>query len=567
MNVDVRCAAANGLWAASALPARLALARATRRVGRTQAGVLRGILAANARCEFGVRHAFSGVRDMEEYRDRVPLSTYEDYREAVDRIARGEPNVLTGDPVIRLVPTGGSTSGRKLIPYTRALRAAMDEAVGAWAADLFARMPRLMGGRAYWSITPAGPVPDADPRRDRMPVGFDDDAEYLGAVARRVMPRVLAVPSLVRHVDDMEAWRYVTVAFLARARSLALVSVWNPLFLRLLLDALARDWDRIGDDLSRGALRPPRPLPPAIAAGLEGLWRADPRRAAEMRRIGAEETQAWRRHARLWPALRLVSCWADGHARAPASDLRALLPQACVQGKGLVATEGFVTLPLVGCPGALLAVRSHVFEFLPRSRTGSASDQGGTATRLAHELATGEEYSVVLSNGAGLYRYCLRDVVRVVGHVGECPLLEFVAKEDQVSDRVGEKLDACHVQTRLQESLAAARVVPVFAMVAWEAGERGAGRYVLFIEAPEACDGLLARVAERLDEALRENPQYAYARDLGQLGPLEAFRVDASAPADYLAECVARGQRLGDVKSVALHSGTGWARVFHLGVR
>ena len=557
--MDAPRAAANALWAASSLPSRLVLGRATRRVAQEQEQVLRAIVGSNADCEFGVRHGFSRLRHPGDYRDRVPLSSYEDYREAVDRMAHGDHGVLTEDEVIRLVPTGGSTSGRKLIPYTRRLRAAMDMAVGAWVGDLFLRVPSLVGGPAYWSVTPSVGVSDDSATQFRVPVGFDDDAEYLGPVARRVMSRVMAVPASVRRIQDVESWRYVTAAFLAREAGLALVSVWNPLFLCLLLDALELHWDAIAGNLSRGVLRPPRPLPPAVAVEVQRDWSTRRRRADEMRRIQAEETLPARRHARLWPALRILSCWADGHASAPAADLGTLLPQALLQGKGLIATEGFVTLPLLGRPGALLAVRSHFFEFLPRVPDGAAP---GEATRLAHELSVGEEYSVVLTNGAGLYRYRLRDVVRVLGHVQECPLLEFVAKEDNVSDWVGEKLDGRHVDAKLGASIAAAGLSPVFAMVAWEAGERKPGGYVLFIEAPGVADAALLAAAAGLDRALRENPQYAYARDLGQLSPCEVFRVEASGTADYLAHCVARGQRLGDVKSVALHAGTGWARAF-----
>jgi hypothetical protein len=559
---DARCALANGLWAAAGAPARLALARSTGRVAQTQAGVLRRILAGNSRCEFGVGHAFAGIRDADEYRDRVPVSAYDDYREAIDRIAHGEAGVLTEAPVTRLVPTGGATSGRKLIPYTAFMRAAMDTAVRAWVADLFGHMPGLLGTAAYWSVSPAGKPPRTDPQPFRVPTGFDDDAEYLGAVARRAIPRVLAVPSLVRHIEDVDTWRYVTAAFLARTASLGLVSVWNPTYLRLLLDALERHWESIAADVRRGLLRPPRPLPPSLSARLQGLWRADPRRADQMRRIATEEADAATRHARLWPALRLVSCWADAHARGPASDLAALLPQARLQRKGLMATEGFITLPILGCAGAPLAVQSHFFEFIPRPRGGGVAGGNERRPRLAHELTTGDEYSVVLSNGAGLYRYRLRDVVRVVDYWGECPLLEFVGKEDQVSDRVGEKLDGRQVQALLQQAAAEAGIAPVFAMVAWEEEDCDPGRYVLFTEAPQAGDDELARMAARLDVALRENPQYAYARDLGQLGPVGAFRVEEAA-ADYLSACVARGQRLGDIKPVALHAGTGWARAFH----
>src|SRR5690606_7455774 len=71
------------------------------------------------------------------------------------------------------------------------------------------------------------------------------------------------------------------------------------------------------------------------------------------------------RHVRLWPWLRMVSCWADGNCAAAASELGLLFPHAEVCGKGLLATEGFVSLPWQVSGASALAVRSHFLEFLP----------------------------------------------------------------------------------------------------------------------------------------------------------------------------------------------------------
>jgi hypothetical protein len=68
----------------------------------------------------------------------------------------------------------------------------------------------------------------------------------------------------------------------------------------------------------------------------------------------------------LWPALRLLSCWADGPAAGYAERVSAaLFSDVRLQPKGLLATEAFVSLPMAGADGGVLAVRSHFFEFLP----------------------------------------------------------------------------------------------------------------------------------------------------------------------------------------------------------
>ena len=70
-----------------------------------------------------------------------------------------------------------------------------------------------------------------------IPIGFEDDTFYLGGW-RRLAQAVMAVPSHVRFLSDMEAFRYATLLFLIRVRSLKLVSVWNPTFLSLLVERL-----------------------------------------------------------------------------------------------------------------------------------------------------------------------------------------------------------------------------------------------------------------------------------------------------------------------------------------
>lgn len=532
---------ANRLWYLSCLGEARAFRRALSSVADVQEELLLGLLRQNAVTSYGLAHRFGTIRSVAEFQRRVPLTTYEDYGPYVERIAAGEPHVLTAEPVLLLERTSGSTSASKLIPYTGALKAEFNRAIGPWIADLFAHDPRLMQGSAYWSISPV--ARRGERSSGGIPIGFEEDQEYLGGLQRRLSGAVMAVPAQVKLLSDMDSFRYATLLFLLRRRDLALISVWNPTFLTLLMAPLAGWAEQLAADIERGEISGVKGDADVVRA-LEALNRPDPGRAGEVRAAFAGAPAAV--HARLWPRLRLVSCWTDANAAPFVGEVRALFPQADLQGKGLIATEGFVSLPLTGRTGATLAVRSHFFEFIP---------EGGGAPILAHQLEPGAVYSVVITTGGGLYRYQLHDLVEVVG---PCEV-RFVGKEAHVSDRFGEKVNERHVRGALERLFAAAGVAPSFAMVACERWG-AAHAYTLFVEG--APFGALHGLAAGLEEALLENFHYKYCRDLGQLGPARVFKVAGGAAAAYLEGCRRRGQRAGDIKPTALHRSDGWGEVF-----
>jgi hypothetical protein len=183
-----------------------------------------------------------------------------------------------------------------------------------------------------------------------------------------------------------------------------------------------------------------------------------------------------------------------------------------------------------------------VFEFV---------DAAGRA-RLAHEVNQGDEYGLLLTTGGGLYRYRLGDRVRVDGFVGRTPSLTFVAREDRVADWFGEKLSEGFVAAILDRLFADRR--PRFALVAPERTSLGVA-YTLFIDGAHEYPAL----AERLESALRQNPNYAWCVDLRQLRAARVIGVGDDAPQRYLDACVADGQRLGDVKPATLRAEMGWS--------
>lgn len=560
----------NGAWFLGCAGEALLYRFQRDRTAQAQARVLRDIVRANRCCEFGRQHGFSDIRSVAEFRDRVPLSTWDEYAEAVQRIAAGERRVLTAEKVLRFLPTGGSVSGSKLVPYTRELQREFSRGIDPWVFHLFRWRPGLLMGCAYFSITPFGSAARRTP--SGIPVGFDDDSAYLGSIMRRIGDRFLAVPRAVALICDPDAYRYVSLLFLLRRRDLALASVWNPAVLAIMLEKLSEWSEQLVTDIETGRIAEGVKLEPAVRRACQERLRPNGRRAAELRPIfDAWQGRDPRNHdsrgrtlyEALWPRLRVISCWADANAEGPARRLKDLFPHVDLQPKGLLSTEGFISFPVGGMGAGALATRSHFFEFIDES--GGA--RTGGSVRLAHELARGCRYEVVITTGGGLYRYRTRDIVEVTGAWGGSPTIRLVGRADMVSDLFGEKLSEAHVRTVVEASLAKNGIRPDFWMVAPERGESACGFYALFIQLSSGrhCSGetgALGRAAEEIETGLRSNPQYLHCVRLGQLHPLRVFRIAERAAEDYLSICAAQGQRLGDIKPPALHRRTGWSAVF-----
>jgi hypothetical protein len=537
-------------WMAACYPEARAYHRGTRNVRDVQAALLRRIVRRNRDTWFGRKHAFTSIRDEHDFQDAVPISTYDDYRPAIERIANGEQRVLTAEPVRLLEPTGGSTSGEKLIPYTAALRRSFQRAIRLWIWDLYVRRPAVRRGRSYWSITPLNNIG----RRTTagISIGYESDSQYLSRWEKSFVEQVTIAPPEIGNALSTAAAQYSTVFHLLRAQDLSLVSVWSPTFLIELFHVLDAYIDRLVSDVAIGRI--------TFDAGEHGNVPIPRRnykplvdRAEELRSIFCSAQPASNRIRDIWPSLALVSCWADGPSLVHANHLRQYLADIELQHKGLLATEGFVTVPLLDCAAPALAIRSNFFEFVPATAT---SPTDGLRPLLANELVVGENYRVVLTTDGGLYRYQLHDEVEVAGFYNQAPLLRFVGKTDHISDIVGEKLHAAHVQSVLQRAFDELELRPTYSQLIARSGELPG--YVLKLTASGIGDNpqLQSRLLEMIETGLVANPAYKYARVIGQLRPPQ-LELIGQKDADTITSAqttqrISNGQRLGNIKPTTL---------------
>ena len=482
-----------------------------------QATLLRKALAAAARTEYGRHHGITGRESYREFRERVPIVDYDDLAPWIERQASCGGAVVTAEPPLVYEQTSGSSGRRKLIPYTRALLASFNACFVVWAYDLLARGPRFETGRLFFSASPAFPQERSTP--SGVPLGFDDDSQYLAPAIRRLLGPGFVAPQGLKAVTDPTAYRLALATSLVAEARLEIISVWSPTYLLALLECIAEQRVAIARALARGDLE---------AGGRRFTFAPVPE--ARLRLLRADPIP-W---VRLWPALKLLSCWTDGSSSMFVEALRRRFPGVLLQGKGLLATEAPITIPLIDAPAPVPLVDEVLIEL---------EDAAGRVSPL-YEGDDGGVYGVIVTQLGGLLRYRMHDRVVAHGRVGRTPCLRFIGRDDQVSDLVGEKLNEAFVRGALRRVFGDAEAFSFLVPMAH--GELP--HYVCITDHPA---GACPARASGLEAELAQAFHYRQARLLGQLAPV-GLVARAVAREQFERHFLGRGLVWGDIKYAAL---------------
>jgi len=68
---------------------------------------------------FGREHTFEDIRSVSDFQEKVKVSDYEDLKPYIERVKRGQANILWTDVPEYFAKTSGTTSGSKYIPISR----------------------------------------------------------------------------------------------------------------------------------------------------------------------------------------------------------------------------------------------------------------------------------------------------------------------------------------------------------------------------------------------------------------------------------------------------------------
>jgi hypothetical protein len=518
---------------------RKQLERAVAAPRAAQEARLRRILDENADTVIGRRYGFKDIADLDDYRKQVPLCSWDDVAPLVDRMIAGERGLLVSEAPFFYATTSGTTGRRKLIPVTSSF---VDECRVAnkllYRATL-AAMPALLKGKRLSMRSPGteelAPGIQAGSITVALGGGFEDEEGLLDAV-----------PVDVFFVDDFEARYFLALRFALQER-VTVCSAVNPstllLFARVLADradelALALENGLLGIELGSGVSEERR-------ARLEDRCRTDEAAAARIRRSREAHGQARMRD--VFPGLSGLVCWKGGSAPWYLEKMKASYGELPVLDYGYCASEGCFGAALgTDTAASVLLPHGHVIELIPEEAA-EAVRAGAAPTVLLEEAEVGRRYLVVVTTGAGLYRYEMNDVVEITGKLGGAPLAVFRHKAGAMASVTGEKVGESHVVAAMAEAQRSASMHVVgFAAAPLLPEEDRSPRYVLAVDPGDEGfdDGALASLAGAFDRALREqNEEYDAKRQSLRLEPpvavalprdavraLRARRVTSGAP-------------------------------------
>ena len=588
------------------------------KIRETQVKILLEILKTNKNTEYlktfetesQILNAENEKELIEKFQNKIPIVNYEDIKEFVEKEKSGENNVLLSDKIKLFELTSGSTSDVKYIPYTEKFLKSYMNGVFAWIYNLYQNNKRLFLGSSYWSVSPI--LKREAVTSGGIRVGIEDDTSYFDKVSAFFLNKLFTVPKEIKNIQNMEDFLLITAVFLLLSENLAMISVWSPSFLMILLDFIEKNHkvicqivksEDLGTEFFADKNLGNKKYFQIIQKKYRKLWKKnrskflinyfekyeknilsknDKTQNLEIteknneNEIMAEnknlETKSGNKivenfvdYSVIWEKLSLVSCWADSDSYEIFIKLKEKLNfdkknmNLKFQGKGLMSTECIVSFPLENVQnGSVAAYNSFFYEFI------QVSDDKleNRSPKLLDELELGVRYCVVVTTNAGLYRYNTNDIVEVTGFYHKIPIVKFVGRINNFSDIVGEKLKNSFVEKQVLTTLEENNIKGEFLLFAPVKNETGEIFYTLFLEIKK--DGRKfnwKQIENEINSSLCKAFHYEYAYKLGQLRKVRVFLIEKDGLKTYTAE-KSKKQKIGDIKYRLLDKNFGWENKF-----
>ena len=588
------------------------------KIRKTQVKILLEILKTNKNTEYlktfetesQILNAENEKELIEKFQNKIPIVNYEDIKEFVEKEKVGKSNVLLSDKIKLFELTSGSTSNVKYIPYTEKFLKSYMNGVFAWIYNLYQNNKRLFFGSSYWSVSPI--LKREAVTSGGIRVEIEDDTSYFGKVSAFFLNKLFTVPKEIKNIQNMEDFLLITAVFLLLSENLAMISVWSPSFLMILLDFIEKNHkvicqivksEDLGTEFFADKNLGNKKYFQIIQKKYRKLWeksrskflinyfneheknilsKNDKTQNLEITEKNNEneiiaenknsETKSGNKivenfvdYSVIWEKLSLVSCWADSDSHEIFIKLKEKLNfdkknmNLKFQGKGLMSTECIVSFPLENVEnGSVVSYNSFFYEFIQVS----GDELENRSPKLLDELELGTRYCVIVTTNAGLYRYNTNDIVEVTGFYHKIPIVKFVGRINNFSDIVGEKLKNSFVEKQVLTTLEENNIKGEFLLFAPVRNETGEIFYTLFLEIKK--DGRKfnwKQIENEINSSLCKAFHYEYAYKLGQLRKVRVFLIEKDGLKTYTAE-KSKKQKIGDIKYRLLDKNFGWENKF-----
>lgn len=457
-------------------------------------------VARNKNTEYGKKYNFSQVKSIDDYRALVPLSDSEAIFPYVERIRKGEENILTKDKVVFFGLTSGTTGKPKFIPVTALSRKKKAETMSLWAYYISKDHPRVLDGKILAIINP-----DDDEFTEKgISIGAESGHAYKNMPG--IVKRFYAIPYSVFQIQDYES-RYYCILRIALENNITTIAALNPNTIVLLCHKIEKYKDEIINDIEKGTIKKDLVMPPYIRSAIEKSLRPNPGKAAELRNIIKEKKELLPRY--FWPNLELIECWKGGTVKLYLKELPWYFGDVPIRDFGCLSTEARASIPMsdIGA-GGVLAISTNFYEFIPKEDIGKSDKR----FLLCDELKKGGEYFIIVTTPGGLYRYNIDDLITVDGFFNKTPVIEFVQKGVNAVSVMGEKLYESQLDQAVNRAADKNKLLIDFFSACVQIEK--APRYVFLVEfGGNNHDINKKEFLRSLEEELcKENSEYKYTR-------------------------------------------------------
>jgi hypothetical protein len=439
-------------------PQLRAFERSSKNVKSSQEALLFRQIASCRNTAFGKDHKFNAIKSVDEFRAAVPVRGFEEHRPYIDRMCRGEADVLFPGKPFFYNTTSGTTGKPKMIPVSKNYFETTYQGLSRlWFYSCLKDNARLFHGKSLSAVSPAveGTVEDGTPY-----------GSISGATYRNIPPvlkKTYSTPYPVICIKDYVK-KYYAMMRCGLAADITYVICPSPSNLIQFHRIVSEHFEDLVRDIRDGTLRKDvaDALDPSSRAETLATFAPDKKRAAFLEALLKTHGENLRpRH--YWPNCACVNTWKEGNfARIIPMISGYYDPSTPVRSFGYQASEARAGLVL-GNDWDYSALATHVyhFEFVPEERR----EAKNPATLLAHELSQGKRYFILITNGSGLYRYDIDDMVEVTGFYNQVPLFRFLQKGEGITSLTGEKLSEMQVSQAIDEVCAASGAPLAFFML------------------------------------------------------------------------------------------------------
>jgi hypothetical protein len=516
--------------------------RHTKKAAEVNKNVLMEILEMNAESEYGRIHNFKGIKDLKDYKRNVPITSYSDYENSIERIAKGESNILTCEAVEYFGLSSGTTGKQKYIPVTTRSRKVNNSYMNFLNQGLlYNSIPAAKkGGRGMFLVNMAKPSVITE---GGIPAGAGT-SEGIKAM-KGILPYIWTSPIEVLEIPEQQVANYLHLLFALKERNLSYIASPFPSNIVQMFGVMEENWRELIKDIAEGTISGQLKLDPKIKILLEKKIKPNPKRAEELKKEFTNGMDGICR--RIWPNMHYVSCVAGGSFSIYINKLRYFIGELPVFSSVYGATEALIGMAVKPNDTTYVVVPGSVyFEFIPLSEQDS---ENPIALNL-EELKVGESYEVVITNYSGFYRYRLGDIIKVVNYYHESPVIKFLYRKGQLLNIAAEKTQEAAVQHAVMTAVKKWGTELVDYTVIQDLSS-AVGFYKFYVEVsnPEALINNIEKNRATLEKALGEaNPRYLAGLKANRIAPLKLQVVKCGTFESVRKELLKKGASVNQVK-------------------